>query len=68
MKKDEPEFPISIKKGFWFFLWIKNLLSDNKVISKGHYTTVSIWTKASLGKADTPTVLRAGTPPGKNVV
>lgn len=36
-KKDEPEFPISIKKEFRFFLWIKNLVSDNKVISlKGH--------------------------------
>ena len=31
-------------------------------------TTASIWTKASLSKADTPTVLRAGTPLGKNVV
>lgn len=31
-------------------------------------TTASIWIKASSGKADTPTVLRAGTPPGKNVV
>ena len=31
-------------------------------------TTASIWIKASLGKADTPTVLRAGTPLGKNVV
>ena len=31
-------------------------------------TTASIWTKASLGKANTPIVLRAGTPPGKNAV
>ena len=31
-------------------------------------TTASIWTKASLSKADTPIILRAGTPPGKNVV
>ncbi|GLV65572.1 hypothetical protein Bmyc01_42410 [Bacillus mycoides] len=31
-KKDEPEFPISLKKGFRFFLWIKNLLIDNKFI------------------------------------
>jgi hypothetical protein len=31
-------------------------------------TTASIWTKASSGKADTPTVLRAGTPPGKKVL
>ncbi|PGY07824.1 hypothetical protein COE23_27475 [Bacillus cereus] len=32
LKKDEPEFSISLKKGFRFFLWIKNLLSDNKII------------------------------------
>lgn len=31
-------------------------------------TTTSIWTKASLAKADTPTVLLAGIPLGKNVL
>lgn len=31
-------------------------------------TTTSIWINASLGKADTPTTLLAGTPPGKNVL
>lgn len=31
-------------------------------------TIASIWIRASSGKADTPTVLRAGTPPGKNVL
>jgi hypothetical protein len=27
-KKDEPEFPISIKKGFRFFLWNNNFKGD----------------------------------------
>lgn len=31
-------------------------------------TTASIWIKASIGNADTPIVLLAGTPPGKYVL
>ena len=62
-------FTISIKEELWSFLYLQTIACYAfGGVPSAFETIASIWIKASLGKADTPTVLRAGVPPGKNVL
>jgi hypothetical protein len=72
IKKNKKQLPISIELNLWqlFFLYetFANSCYTIGGVPSSFATTTSIWIKASLSNADTPTVLLAGTPPGKNVV